>query len=625
MRELWIVALCSAIPFQSANAGSVRTYSAPAAPMAAPAPRVVYPSGGYALPSAPQPYRSYRTYGGTTYQQPTYVPGGRAPIQTMPRPTFSPSYGARTNSVEAPTTVRRFSSGFGASERSPVMSRAPAPDEVGAPPTPGSGRLQFAPIGKSASGVAAPAPGLATTTYAPSAAPTLPYSTSEMAPVVPTSRQPQPAAAGAALAAPNLSYSTSVNAPVIPGPSTQSSSGNLPVVPGQSTWANAPVVPHSGTPSVSAPLNIAPNYQNSASTQPTYTFSQTGNGTVQVFQNGRLVSTTTTQNAAMTYGYGAASNANSGPAQATAGYTSTPAQQSAYQAPSTPIGAPAAGPTYAPGGHAIIPTVPQTGVSTASQALPSTVSGATQYFTTPSGAVMNAATGQLVSPPPTNWSAPSNSSASVNILPAVNQQSSPIAASASNSVQSIPLSALPVTGLFPGQAGAGTPSGLPKTGALPPVGSSGIANSTPMVSPQSKTTVSSPAVIVHGITTTPLSITVPTAYASNCVLFLRDYLKVQLPNSDLTSMAQKESIVNVPPSNAPKVGDVAIISVTNPTDAEYGHMAIVTAVTPNSITIEEANYSFGKVDMRTSSAISVQQAAASLNIVGYFQPGGQAY
>lgn len=86
------------------------------------------------------------------------------------------------------------------------------------------------------------------------------------------------------------------------------------------------------------PTRVAPS---------TYTFSQTPNGTVQVLQNGKLISTTTPQFAAQQYGY-----------QIPSGYK-----------PSTPR----------------VPTPPPI------------TSG---NFTTPSGAVIDVGTGKLMSPPP---------------------------------------------------------------------------------------------------------------------------------------------------------------------------------------------------------------------------------
>jgi hypothetical protein len=125
--------------------------------------------------------------------------------------------------------------------------------------------------------------------------------------------------------------------------------------------------------------------------RPTYTYAPTNSGTVQVFQNGQLISTTTPQFAAQQFGY--------------KGNIPTPA-----------------------------PTVTPAAITSGK-------------ITTPSGAVVDAATGQLISAPPTALNNPAS-------LPTTNK---------SNTVSSFGSSNRNLTS-----------SSLPSSG-------SGIANTTPMV------------------------------------------------------------------------------------------------------------------------------------------------
>jgi murein DD-endopeptidase MepM/ murein hydrolase activator NlpD len=72
------------------------------------------------------------------------------------------------------------------------------------------------------------------------------------------------------------------------------------VVPQQTQPAKLPQTA-TKQPSISTAAKIAP--PKSAATAPAYTFSPTGSGTVQVFQNGQLITTSTPQFAAQQFGY----------------------------------------------------------------------------------------------------------------------------------------------------------------------------------------------------------------------------------------------------------------------------------------------------------------------------------
>ncbi|MBK3660376.1 CHAP domain-containing protein [Bradyrhizobium diazoefficiens] len=115
---------------------------------------------------------------------------------------------------------------------------------------------------------------------------------------------------------------------------------------------------------------------------------------------------------------------------------------------------------------------------------------------------------------------------------------------------------------------------------------------------------------------------------NNCVSFVRNDLGTKLPPG-LVTLADKQNAINVHLSEMPKVGDVAVIPVSNPEDAPYGHVAKVTNVSVNSITIVEANYHHdpitgqGIVDSRVSTAATLQQAEQQLNIVGFIRPSSQ--
>jgi hypothetical protein len=288
------------------------------------------------------------------------------------------------------------------------------------------------------------------------------------------------------------------------GASTPVGAGVAPI-PSSGRLQFAPVVKSSNTP----PTTLTQGQQ-SAYTTTTYTLPYSTNAApptepsvgsrlpVQSSPLPPLTTTTYAAPAAPTLPYSTNGSPTTYSAPSFQNPPLAPAQQRSYEVvPSNAIGTPAAVPTYASGGHAIIPTAP---ASTPTSTAPAAAATST-YFTTPSGAVVNAATGQLASPPPANWStAPRKSSSPVNLLPpAVQRPISQSASSSPSSITSIPLSALPQTGLNPNNhfySATGTSK------AFPALGSSGIANSTPTVdSAQSQTSniQSGPPPIVRGL------------------------------------------------------------------------------------------------------------------------------
>lgn len=117
---------------------------------------------------------------------------------------------------------------------------------------------------------------------------------------------------------------------------------------------------------------------------------------------------------------------------------------------------------------------------------------------------------------------------------------------------------------------------------------------------------------------TPLKAATRARYADNCVGFLRNDMKIRLPNIDLTSWQAKQSIVNV--SGDPRRGDVAVIAVPRGIAAPYGHVAMVESVTATSITILEANFRSGTVTMRRATGRNLDDAKAQLRIYGFYRP-----
>ena len=89
----------------------------------------------------------------------------------------------------------------------------------------------------------------------------------------------------------------------------------------------------------------------------------------------------------------------------------------------------------------------------------------------------------------------------------------------------------------------------------------------------------------------------------NCVLWARERVP-KLPYG-LFMLWQKKRIIN---SQNPKAGSVAIINV-----GLWGHVAVVTKVGKNHITIREANYRSCKITER-------HDTPKNLKIVGYFNP-----
>jgi len=81
---------------------------------------------------------------------------------------------------------------------------------------------------------------------------------------------------------------------------------------------------------------------------------------------------------------------------------------------------------------------------------------------------------------------------------------------------------------------------------------------------------------------------------------------------------KKRAIINV--DDGPRPGDVAVIAVSDGSDAEYGHLAMVRDVTEVSIQIEEANFGSGWITVRTAIGDDLEEAARMLDIVGYFRP-----
>jgi CHAP domain len=105
-------------------------------------------------------------------------------------------------------------------------------------------------------------------------------------------------------------------------------------------------------------------------------------------------------------------------------------------------------------------------------------------------------------------------------------------------------------------------------------------------------------------------------HADNCVLYLRDDLKIKLP-SGLDSFEGKTKLINV--AGSPQPGDIAIIRLTGQY-AVNGHVAVVRNVTGTSITIEEANWNPNTILSRTVDARTLRAAESRLAIVGYYRP-----
>lgn len=107
-------------------------------------------------------------------------------------------------------------------------------------------------------------------------------------------------------------------------------------------------------------------------------------------------------------------------------------------------------------------------------------------------------------------------------------------------------------------------------------------------------------------------------HADNCVFFARKRVP-SLPYG-LQTWQGKLNVVN---SRRPEPGSVAMIRITHGAYKDVGHVAIVEAVSDNSLTIIEGNYVSGTVTRRTATGRDLADAERQLFIVGYFSPGAQ--
>jgi hypothetical protein len=105
------------------------------------------------------------------------------------------------------------------------------------------------------------------------------------------------------------------------------------------------------------------------------------------------------------------------------------------------------------------------------------------------------------------------------------------------------------------------------------------------------------------------------AYSDNCVLYARSHVP-SLPFG-LHNWEDKKTHAK---HSSPAVGSVAMIEIKEGAYKDAGHVAVVEAVTSDSITIIEANYKTGLITRRTATGVDLADAASQLNIYGYFQP-----
>jgi len=129
--------------------------------------------------------------------------------------------------------------------------------------------------------------------------------------------------------------------------------------------------------------------------------------------------------------------------------------------------------------------------------------------------------------------------------------------------------------------------------------------------------------VPRGVTWATPTLSFAPSHAYDCVAFLTQDLHIKLPGG-LYSFSDKENIINV--TGAPHVGDVAVIRVDSGQYVADGHLAVVTAITDNSLTITEADYGGDTVDQRTSTGTNILDAESELNIVGFYRdtdPGTQ--
>ena len=99
-----------------------------------------------------------------------------------------------------------------------------------------------------------------------------------------------------------------------------------------------------------------------------------------------------------------------------------------------------------------------------------------------------------------------------------------------------------------------------------------------------------------------LNVTDPNRW--NCVKYVRARVP-KLPYG-LWTISDKKKIIN---DHTPRAGSVAIINCGLP----WGHVALVKKVGSQHLTIEEANYKYGKITQRHGNT-------SDLKIIGYFNP-----
>lgn len=182
--------------------------------------------------------------------------------------------------------------------------------------------------------------------------------------------------------------------------------------------------------------------------------------------------------------------------------------------------------------------------------------------------------------------------------------------------------------LVPKTGGVTTPAVIQKspttaTAVVPPASAKGApAPSKPL----GTAVITSATIVKPGVTTIKLPST-PNS-SKDCVAYLRDIGAIKATQTVGTTFSQKMANTNSSHFANPKVGDIAVISVSNPKYSTYGHVAVVTAVTPNSITIQEGNYTTMRTgvfvaDQRSSTAATLGEAIAQLNIKGFIPAGSK--
>ncbi|MDE2133922.1 MAG: hypothetical protein KGJ49_04925 [Alphaproteobacteria bacterium] len=359
---------------------------------------------------------------------------------------------------------------------------------------------------------------------------------------------------------------------VTPSGAVVTASGQLVQPPPSPTPATAtgpnPSTGSSGTTGASAPAT---------GSSKTYTFQTTSSGTIAVFQNGQRISTTTPENAALTYGYKPPTSTSSPPNTS----TQTPSTQSPSQTYSVATPQPYAsvqfGPTTSTGATQTSPVNILSGSTTNNNSY--------TFQTTADGNVAVFKNGQRIT-----TTTAQNAALNYGYSPSPNTTSSSAlnaTASTSNAVTS----------------NSATTTSSQSTNVAP--------TSAKVASPSSTST--------GWVTYMSPNIAVTPQHADNCVYFLSKDMHVSLPGG-LFTYADKYALPHV--QGPPKKGDVAIIKVTGKY-ADEGHVALVTDVTATSITIVEANfYQSGAVDSRISTASSLQAAEQKLHITAFYRPPG---